>query len=282
MKTPAGMSAADKQAQAKAAGPVEIPQNLQGLGIKELKTILDAVGVKSDDCFEKSDLIRRIEEYKENRKGNKRPPSGNRTAFSADTKNMGFTPSGKDFTYMPKSAAVNLKITSVGNSEVGKSCLIKRYCEGRFVKRYISTIGVDYGVKKLTVKDVPVSINFFDLSGNEDYKLIRTEFYEDTNGIMMVYDLENKDSFASLVHWEEEMKRCGVDMTRIKIIVCGNKCDNPGREVNVKDAVAWCKKRGYMHFETSANTAQNVQEAFEQLFGLCVDQYKEDKIKFNI
>ena len=68
---------------------------------------------------------------------------------------------------MPKSAAVALKITSVGNSEVGKSCLIKRYCEGRFVKRYISTIGVDYGVKKLTVKDVPVSINFFDLSGNE-------------------------------------------------------------------------------------------------------------------
>jgi DnaJ homolog subfamily C member 27 len=183
---------------------------------------------------------------------------------------------------MPKSAAVSLKITSVGNSEVGKSCLIKRYCEGRFVKRYISTIGVDYGVKKLTVKDVPVSINFFDLSGNEDYKLIRTEFYEDTNGIMMVYDLENKDSFASLIHWEEEMKRFGVDMTRTKIIVCGNKCDNPGREVNVKDVVAWCKKRGYQHFETSANTAQNVQEAFESLFGLCVDQYKEDKAKFAI
>lgn len=51
----------------------------------------------------------------------------------------------------------------------------------------------------------------------------------------MVYDLDNKDSFASLIHWEEEMKRFGVDMSRTKIVVCGNKSDNPGREVNVKD-----------------------------------------------
>lgn len=233
---------------------------------------MDAIGEKSDDCFEKSDLIRRIEDYKENRKS-KRPPTANRTGYSqqSESTSAAFQPSGKEFSCMPKSAAVALKITSVGNSEVGKSCLIKRYCEGRFVKRYISTIGVDYGVKKLTVKDVPVSINFFDLSGNEDYKLIRTEFYEDTNGIMMVYDLENKDSFASLVHWEEEMRRCGVDMSRVKIIVCGNKADNGGREVKAADAAAWCKKRGYPHFETSANNSQNVSEAFETLFGLCVD-----------
>jgi DnaJ family protein C protein 27 len=95
---------------------------------------------------------------------------------------------------------------------------------------------VDYGVKKLTIKDHAISINFFDLSGNEEYKLIRTEFYEDTNGLVMVYDIDNRDSFSSLVHWEEEMKRNGVDMTRVKVIVCGNKCDTKGREVPLKDA----------------------------------------------
>ncbi len=58
----------------------------------------------------------------------------------------------------------------MGNAEVGKSCLIKRYCEGRFIKRYISTIGIDYGVKKMELKGKSISINFFDLSGNEDYK----------------------------------------------------------------------------------------------------------------
>jgi hypothetical protein len=62
---------------------VEIPQNLQGLSAKELKTILDAIGVKSDDCFEKADLIRRIEEYKEQKKANKRPASANKNAYQA-------------------------------------------------------------------------------------------------------------------------------------------------------------------------------------------------------
>lgn len=146
---------------------------------------------------------------------------------------------------MPTINQVCFKITSVGNSEVGKSCLIKRYCEGRFVKRYISTIGVDYGVKKLTIKNQPISINFFDLSGNEDYKLIRQEFYEDSNGVIMVYDLDNRDSFSSLIHWEEEMRRFGVDMSRVKVIVCGNKSDMPGREVNSRDVANWCSKRGY-------------------------------------
>jgi len=113
------------------------------------------------------------------------------------------------------------------------------------VKRYISTIGVDYGVKKLTIKNQPISINFFDLSGNEDYKLIRQEFYEDSNGVIMVYDLDNRDSFSSLIHWEEEMRRFGVDMSRVKVIVCGNKSDMPGREVNSRDVANWCSKRGY-------------------------------------
>lgn len=167
---------------------------------------------------------------------------------------------------MPPNKTVCFKITSVGNQEVGKSCLIKRYCEGRFVKRYISTIGVDYGVKKLDIKGTHVSVNFFDLSGNEDYKMIRTEFYEDTNGIVMVYDVDNKDSFASLVHWEDEMKRHGVDMARVKVVVCGNKSDSKGREVNPKDAQNWCKNRGYNHFETSASAGSNISESFENLF----------------
>lgn len=67
----------------------------------------------------------------------------------------------------------------MGNAEVGKSCLIKWYCEGRFIKRYISTIGIDYGVKKMDLKGLNIAVNFFDLSGNDDYKMIREEFYAD-------------------------------------------------------------------------------------------------------
>jgi DnaJ family protein C protein 27 len=68
----------------------------------------------------------------------------------------------------------------------------------------------------------------------------------------MVFDLDNRDSYNSLVHWEEEMKKHGLDMNRVKIIVCGNKSDSKGREVNSKDAQKWAKNRGYDYFETSA------------------------------
>lgn len=68
-----------------------------------------------------------------------------------------------------KSRTIYIQLISVGDSKVGKSCIIKRYCEGRFVQKYITTIGVDYGVKKVTVSGRKIAVNFFDLSGSPDY-----------------------------------------------------------------------------------------------------------------
>lgn len=178
---------------------------------------------------------------------------------------------------MPKPSQVTFKIISLGNSESGKSCLIKRYCEGRFVKRYISTIGIDYGVKKLDILNHKVCINFFDLSGNDEYKIIRTEFYKGSTGVVMVFDVENRDSYVSLVHWEEEMKRYGVEMNRIKVVVCANKSESKQREVKEAEASKWAKTRGFEYFETSAADGKNVNEAFEALFTCCVKQHIEDK-----
>ena len=56
-----------------------------------------------------------------------------------------------------------------------------------------------------------MAVNFFDMSGNEDYKMIRTDFYNDASGVIMVFDLDNRDSYNALVHWEDEMKRNGVE-----------------------------------------------------------------------
>jgi len=114
-----------------------------------------------------------------------------------------------------------------------------------------------------------VCINFFDLSGNDEYKMIRTDFYKDASGVIMVYDVDNRDSYISLVHWEEEMKRYGIDMTRVKVILCGNKCDSKSREVKEVEAKRWAQQRGWEYFETSASEGKNVTEAFENLFTSC-------------
>jgi len=109
------------------------------------------------------------------------------------------------------------------------------------------------------------------MSGNEDYRLIRTDFYVDTSGVMMVFDLDNRDSYNSLVHWEDEMKKGGVETNRVKVVVCGNKADSKSREVNSKEAQKWARLRGYEYFETSSRSGVNVSEAFLTLFELCLN-----------
>ena len=64
---------------------------------------------------------------------------------------------------------IRIKITSCGEGGVGKSCIIKRYCEEKFVTRYIATIGVDFGVKPIVVQDCDVKVNFWDLSGHQEF-----------------------------------------------------------------------------------------------------------------
>mmetsp|Transcript_18574 Transcript_18574/g.17651 ORF Transcript_18574/g.17651 Transcript_18574/m.17651 type:complete len:121 (+) Transcript_18574:550-912(+) len=120
------------------------------------------------------------------------------------------------------------------------------------------------------------------MSGNEDYRMIRTEFYGDASGILMVFDLDNRDSYNSLIHWEEEMKKNGIDVNRVKVVVCGNKSDSKGREVNAKDAQKWAKQRGYDYFETSAFTGSNVGESFMHLFEGCFAQYQADRKQFHL
>ncbi|CAJ02739.1 ras family protein-like protein [Leishmania major strain Friedlin] len=127
-----------------------------------------------------------------------------------------------------------IKLLVIGDVGVGKSCLIKRYCEGRFVAKYIPTIGIDFGVKKVEVSKAAVlqqrssepsppaataqsgggassaippavRVNFWDGSGDGDYREILNEFYEAAQGVLLMYDARNAQSFAALQSWWEEL-----------------------------------------------------------------------------
>ena len=94
-----------------------------------------------------------------------------------------------------------MKILSMGDEGTGKSCLIKRYCEERFISKYIRTVGVDYGVKPVSWMGKDVRVNFWDLSGNDAFYEIRNEFYKDTNGVLLVFDVTNRASFQHLLRF---------------------------------------------------------------------------------
>ena len=166
--------------------------------------------------------------------------------------------------------ANSIKVTSMGEGGVGKSCLIKRYCEGKFVSRYIATIGIDYGVKPVKVEDLEVRVNFWDLSGHPEFFDVRNEFYKDTQGAMLVYDVTSKKSFKHLADWLDEGSKYGLNPDKATIVVVGNKIDlaekNGGRAVAKATAERWASERGFAYFETSAYTGEGVEALFEHLF----------------
>jgi DnaJ family protein C protein 27 len=175
---------------------------------------------------------------------------------------------------------LSIKLISIGDVEVGKSCLIKRYCEGSFVSDYITTIGIDYGVKKVPFSDTLVAINIFDLSGDDDYKEVRIHYYKDSMGVLMVYDSNIKATFDSLVRWEKEASNNGLDISKCVFVVFGNKTDIKKKEVKTDVAKEWAKSRGYMFYEGSAKSGGNVNEAFKKLFEEMFQKTIENRAKY--
>eukprot|EP01083_Nonionella_stella_P131699 400295_1 len=165
---------------------------------------------------------------------------------------------------IPPSNYVRLKILSLGSGGVGKSCLIKKYCEGKFVDRYVATIGVDYGVKTLWLSGHEVKINFWDVSGHPEFYEVRNEFYKDTQGILLVYDVTSRRSFEDLDAWLKESKEFGVKNP--VVYVFANKIDAERRAVSQLEGQRWAKSKGFSYVETSAKTGSNVKEAFELLY----------------
>ena len=231
------------------AANIEIPSNPESLSIKELKTLLSSLGIKHDDCVEKSELLQRLRDKKNSARRNTTVPRS-----------------------QPVSENLSIKILSMGDPECGKSCIIKRYCEGRFVNRYISTIGVDYGVKKMNIQGIKVAVNFFDLSGQRDYEEIRKEFFKDSQGVLLTFEVNDKSTFANMQRWEREARNCGLNLTEVDVVLCGNKIDLNGREVTAAEAGKWAASRNYKYFDTSANTGAGIGDAMDALFASVVSR----------
>ncbi|XP_068706699.1 dnaJ homolog subfamily C member 27-like isoform X1 [Montipora foliosa] len=165
--------------------------------------------------------------------------------------------------------AIRIKIISMGNAETGKSCIIKRYCEKRFVSKYMTTIGIDYGVTKVSIDDKEVKVNIFHMAGHPVFYEVRNEFYKDTQGAMLVYDVGNRESFESLDSWLEEIRRDignPTDLEGVVFTVCANKVDCRKRVVEEAEGQLWANSHGFYYFETSAQTGEGINDMFQTLF----------------
>ena len=224
----------------------------RAMTVSELKLLLGARGIYHDDCSDKTELLLRL------------------------SRQIPFVPLRVSFTAAELVDAPRVKIISLGCEAVGKSCLIKRFCEGKFVERYISTIGVDYGVRPLEIckaRKYVIKINFFDFSGLRSFADVRSEFYENTQGILLVFDVSSLQSFRNISDWVTEASCYGIKFgsggSRHAVLI-GNKCDS-SRVVTCSEARAMAEKLGVKYFETSALTGEGVNDAFVHLASQIAD-----------
>ena len=172
----------------------------------------------------------------------------------------------------------------LGNSEVGKTSLIRRYTNGLFKEEYISTIGIDYDSKKEIIDDINVQVKLWDTAGQERFRAITPNNLRNAEGIMLVFDITNSDSFNDLKDWLESIKtHFGEKNISIPIIIVGNKIDlEDKRDVEKDDANKFAQENNYKYFETSAKTGEGVDNAVRELVRqILASKDKEDPSEKN-
>lgn len=112
-----------------------------------------------------------------------------------------------------------------------------------------------------------MAVNIFDLSGDDDYKLIRKNYFSDAIGCLLVYDVNIKSTFNNLTKWEQEAELNGLNLKNCIVVLIGNKIDvKSRREVSTKEGKEYATKKGFYFFETSSKTGVGVNDVFELVF----------------
>ncbi|GAB5364124.1 hypothetical protein AAMO2058_000942100 [Amorphochlora amoebiformis] len=159
-----------------------------------------------------------------------------------------------------------MKILLLGDSGVGKTCLALRFVGEKFQKSFKVTVGIDFKVKEFYVDGKPVKVQIWDTAGQERFRSVATSYYRKAAGVVLVYDINNLDSFKSLENWIDVLNQ-HTDKGIAKILV-GNKLDQTDsktKAVTTEMGLAFAKKHGIKFLETSAKTDKNVQQAMIDL-----------------
>ncbi|KAF9478755.1 ras-domain-containing protein [Pholiota conissans] len=167
---------------------------------------------------------------------------------------------------------INVKILLIGNSSVGKSSLLLRFSDEQWLPEDESsaTIGVDFRVHKMDIKGKKVKLSIWDTAGQERFRTITSSYYRGAQGIILVYDVANRESFEALPRWYSELETY-VSSSVVKILV-GNKVDKEfSRQVPTTEAEKFAARMSSLFIETSAKTSIGVKEAFTEVVEKILD-----------
>ena len=172
-----------------------------------------------------------------------------------------------------------IKLMIIGETRTGKTSLISRYCKGDYSESpYLSTIGIDFQIKNLTINSKKIRLQIWDTAGQERFRNIAKNYYQSSDGFIIVYDITNSESFQTLDYWIEEIKSNSHEFT--KMILVGNKCDlEDERQVKKEEGKDYAKKEKIKFYEVSAKEGTNINTAFDTLVKNILSTYSPSKKK---
>ncbi|KAF9449209.1 putative ras-related protein rab-18 [Macrolepiota fuliginosa MF-IS2] len=167
---------------------------------------------------------------------------------------------------------INVKLLLIGNASVGKSSLLLRFSDEQWLPEDESsaTIGVDFRVHKMDVKGKRVKLSIWDTAGQERFRTITSSYYRGAQGIILVYDVSNRETFDALPRWYSELETY-VSSSVVKILV-GNKLDKEfSRQVTSAEGQEFAERMDSLFVEASAKTAVGVKEVFTDVVEQILD-----------
>ena len=164
------------------------------------------------------------------------------------------------------SPAYIFKFIIVGNSAVGKSCLLLRFDEDRFQPIHDVTVGVTFSIKMVQIDGQDVKVQIWDTAGQEIFRSITRSYYRDSACAIIVYDITDRTSFEKVEDWIRDVRNLAPP--ECVLVLFGNKLDLAAqRDVATEEGQDLADKHGLIFFETSASTGENVAKAFNECVG---------------
>ena len=163
---------------------------------------------------------------------------------------------------------ITYKILILGDSTVGKTAFIVRFCEGIFEEDSITSVGLDSKVKFISRQEKKIQLQIWDTAGQERFRSLSKSWYKGADGILLMYDISNYDSFKHIKNWISDIKNnISIPFEKLALIVIGHKSDLPDekRKVDKNDMETFEKSNGIKIIEASAKIDKNVNESMAAL-----------------
>ena len=169
---------------------------------------------------------------------------------------------------------ITYKILLLGDSSVGKTCLLLRYCDNTYNTGHIATIGLDYRFKTIDFENLKLKLQIWDTAGQDRFRSITQSYYKGAHGVLLVYDVTSRESFNNVKTWISQIREHSPK--NITLFLIGNKIDSVERQVEKEEVEEFAKENNCTFIEASAKENINVKEAFEELYKTIYSKNLED------